>query len=533
MLRPRSPVPLLRLLLCSLLLAAGAARADEAIPFPRALRPDVHFWVRVYTEITTDEGFIHDDEDLRIVYETLHFDPDLSDRARERQVDEARKHYAALLRHMATSSDALSPEEQRIRNLWGDDGTPIRLLEASNHVRFQLGQADRFREGLVRSGRWQGHIERVLSSLGLPPELGVLPHVESSFNAAAYSKAGAAGLWQFMRSTGRRYMRIDSTVDDRMDPFRSTEAAAQLLSYNYRLLGTWPLAITAYNHGAEGMLRARQELGTDDIVTILRDYHSPSFGFASRNYYVSFLAALEIDRHPGKYFGSLIREPQSVFQEVAMPAFVNVAALARALHIDLATLRNLNPALLPACWEGRRRVPKGYLLRLPAQGTQWTPGLLEVRLGPAQLRAHQSEPERRRVQRHETLASIAADYGLTAAELARMNGISPRRRLRPGRWLRVPEAEPVRVAFTAPPPAPAAAPGSTSAAPAEPAVPGSTSAAPAALPPASVPGLAAGAVAVASETAAPAGAVPQVAASAAGASPSVTSAAPRSPAESA
>jgi len=79
----------------------------------------------------------------------------------------------------------------------------------------------------------------------------VLPHVESSFNPAAYSKVGAQGLWQFMRSTGRRYLHIDSTVDDRLDPFRSTQAAAQLLAYNYHLLGTWPLALTAYNHGAK------------------------------------------------------------------------------------------------------------------------------------------------------------------------------------------------------------------------------------------------------------------------------------------
>jgi ribosomal protein L22 len=76
---------------------------------------------------------------------------------------------------------------------------------------------------------------------------------DRSFNAAAYSKVGAAGLWQFMRSTGRRYMRVDDAVDERFDPYRSTEAAAQLLAYNYRVLGSWPLALTAYNHRAAGI----------------------------------------------------------------------------------------------------------------------------------------------------------------------------------------------------------------------------------------------------------------------------------------
>src|SRR5204863_433596 len=111
-------------------------------------------------------------------------------------------------------------------------------------------------------------------------------------------------------------------VDDRLDPFRSTEAAAQLLAYNYRVLGTWPLALTAYNHGTAGVRRAKETLGTDDIVRIVRSYNSRTFGFASRNFYVSFLAALEVDRNPEKYFGSLQRQSAVKFQEVQLPAYV-------------------------------------------------------------------------------------------------------------------------------------------------------------------------------------------------------------------
>ena len=144
-----------------------------------------------------------------------------------------------------------------MHDLWPPDTLPARFAEAVDDVRFQLGQSDRFRAGIMRAGTWEAHIAEVLANLGLPAEIAALPHVESSFDPAAYSKVGAAGLWQFMRSTGRRFMRVDNSVDERLDPFRATEAAAQLLSYNYRLLGTWPLAITAYNHGAEGMLRAR------------------------------------------------------------------------------------------------------------------------------------------------------------------------------------------------------------------------------------------------------------------------------------
>jgi membrane-bound lytic murein transglycosylase D len=444
---------------------------DKQFPQPPALDRDVNFWIRVYTEVGTNAGFMHDQYNLGVVYETLQFNPDTSARQREHMVDAARTRIVAALRRIATTTGQLSPEDQHIKDMWGDAGTPQRLLGATDDVRFQLGQADRFREGLVRAGLWQAHIEETLANLGMPSELGVLPHVESSFNAAAYSKAGAAGLWQFMRSTGRRYMRIDSAVDDRMDPFRATEAAAQLLSFNYRLLGTWPLALTAYNHGAEGMRRAKDQVGTDDIVKIVRDYHSPSFGFASRNYYVSFLAALAVDRNPEKYFGPIKREPEARFREVTMPGFVTVSALTHALHMSADELRRLNPALLPACWEGRRRVPQGYVLRLPLDGPAWNTEMLARQLSPTDLQPRQTVPERRRVGKGESLASIAADYGMSPAELARLNGFSARTRLRPGRFVRVPEATPVRVVArnTAPvaPPAVTSTPAAPPAAPAE------------------------------------------------------------------
>ena len=270
-----------------------------------------------------------------------------------------------------------------------NEASPERFVQAAEGVRFQLGQADRFREGMQRSGTWGPHIADVLASKGLPPEISALPHVESSFNAAAYSKVGAAGLWQFMRSTGRRFLRIDDAVDERMDPFRATEAAAQLLDFNYRLLGSWPLALTAYNHGAAGMRRARDAMQTDDIVRIVRGYKSTTFGFASRNFYVSFLAALEIDRNPQRYFGNLDRHPEARFAEVEVPAFVPVAALERVIKIDRGTLKQLNPALLPSVWRGQRVVPKGYRLRLPAQGTPWTPQLLAAKLAPTEKLAGQ------------------------------------------------------------------------------------------------------------------------------------------------
>jgi len=476
-----------RILALATLLVCGVARAaEDAIPRPPQLERDVQFWIRVYTQIDTNAGFLHDEYNLGVVYDTLHFAPNTPPAAREREVDAARERYAAALRRIAQSGDegTLSAEDQRIRDLWGAEAAPARLREAADDIRFQLGQADRFRSGLIRSGAWEAHIAETLADLGLPAELAVLPHVESSFNPNAYSKVGAAGLWQFMRSTGRRYMRIDGAVDDRLDPFRSTEAAAQLLAYNFRVLGTWPLALTAYNHGTAGVRHARDTLGTDDIVRIVRSYSSRTFGFASRNFYVSFLAALDIDRNPERYFGALQKEGEVRFRELQLPAYVSASALERALKIDAARLRALNPALLPAVWNGALRVPKSYRLRLPLDGTQWTPELLAQRLAPGELYTAQRGPQRYRVQQGDTLALLAERYGVAIESLARLNRLRTSVHLRPGRIISVPEAAPVTVAaVTAPAPAPlieidviASRPGAVVKAPAPPSPGGAVSA---------------------------------------------------------
>ena len=427
--------------------------ADEPMPRPSALERDVQFWIRVYSQIDTNAGFLHDQYNLGVVYDTLRFAPNSPPAERQRQVDAARNRYAAALRRIADAGDGtLAADDQRIKDLWGPEGSAARLRSAVEDIRFQLGQADRFRSGLVRSGAWETHIAETLANRGLPAELAVLPHVESSFNPSAYSKVGAAGLWQFMRSTGRRYMRIDGAVDDRLDPFRSTEAAAQLLAYNYRVLGSWPLALTAYNHGTAGVRHAKETLATDDIVRIVRSYTSRTFGFASRNFYVSFLAALEIDRNPEKYFGPLQKDSEARFHEVELPAYVPIASLERALNIDGAKLRALNPALLPAVWNGAQRVPKAYLLRLPLEGGPWTAPLLAQRLSSAEMFTGQRGPRRYRVQAGDTLAALAERYGVPIETLARMNRVRTSASLHPGRVISLPEATPaVSVAAIAAP----------------------------------------------------------------------------------
>jgi membrane-bound lytic murein transglycosylase D len=428
------------LLLAPLLhpLAAGAEPVD---PFgrPAELEADVRFWIRVYTEVTTDQGLLHDDWNLALVYEVLRFDPADPPAQRERRVAEAKARYTSLLKRFAAgSTDNLTPHETRILHAFGAAAGPRDFRDAIERIRFQLGQADRFHEGLIRAAAWEKHIARTLTQHGVPAEIAALPHVESSFNLAAYSKVGAAGLWQFMPSTAKRFMRVDGVVDQRLDPYSATEAAANLMLYNYHLLGTWPLAVTAYNHGPGGLRRAQEELGTSDIAVIVKRYQGKTFGFASRNFYVAFLAALEVDRHAERYFGPITRLPDTDSTPVELPDYIPVDALARAFKVDMGALRVLNPALRPPIWSGSRLVPRGYMLRLPGTPPQGEIAAAWERLPPAQRYLAQRNDGSHKVRRGETLASIAAVSGVSLSRLLAANGWNPAHAVARGESVRIP-----------------------------------------------------------------------------------------------
>jgi membrane-bound lytic murein transglycosylase D len=424
--------------LAGFLLSCAAVAQDTLFPRPAGLEPEIDFWRRVYTEIDTSSGFVHDSRHLGVVYRTLSFPDDATRRQRNRTLRAVYDELRGVLERLASGRrENLSAEEQRVLALWPDDVSNEELRSAAGRLRFQLGQSNRFRSGLVRAGTWRSHIEDVLERQGLPPELVALPHVESSFDPTAYSKVGAAGMWQFTRSTGLRYMRIDHIVDERRDPFLSTVAAARLLDNNYSVLESWPLALTAYNHGVAGMRRAKRQQDTDDIETIVRNYKGRTFGFASRNFYVAFLAALDIDRDPERYFGSVSPSPAANTLTVELPDFVTIDALEGALDIDRGRLRYWNPALMEPVWSGDKFVPRGFALRLPSALAED----IDMRLAalPATARYTAQMPDiYHRVGRGDTISQIADRYNVSMSSLVELNGLRSRNFIRAGQVLRLP-----------------------------------------------------------------------------------------------
>jgi len=430
-------------ILLVLVLPSNTIAAQQTpFPQPKALDRDVEFWKRVYTEVDTSQGFIHDDKNLAVVYETIQIPKNYSRKARQRYVKKVKQKYNKILKTLATGKrSGLNKSEKRVLALWPKGVSNNTLRGATKRIRFQLGQSNKFKAGLIRSGGWKPYILETLDRMGLPKEIAALPHVESSFNHKAYSKVGAAGMWQFMRSTGRRFMRVDHVVDERMDPFKATVAAARLLENNYAVTNSWPLAIIAYNHGAGGMRRAARKLGTTDIVSILRNYRSRTFKFASRNFYVAFLAAVEIDKNPSKYFGQLNFNAEVDYEFVKLPGYMSINNITKSLNIARNDLMETNPALRPSVWNGDKYVPKNYELRINKnhikQGSITKTALNQL---SSQTYYTKQKPDLyHRVRRGQTLSTIAARYGVKVSDIVALNNLRNKHSIRSGQSLRLPQ----------------------------------------------------------------------------------------------
>jgi membrane-bound lytic murein transglycosylase D len=296
-------------LACALSAVAPGARAfagsEVAFPCPASIEQNVKFWVDVFATYSVRDFIIHDRDDISHVYQVIHV-PGEGYPSREEVAsinDYLKDKYTNILNRLATGESPANFNERQIAELFKGEPRSAYSAAAQN-LRVQQGLRERFRQGLLRSRYYRPTMERIFRSAGLPPELVTLAAVESGFYSQARSSAGAVGIWQFTRGTGKQYMRITRYHDDRLDPTKETHAAAKLLRSNYEALGSWPLAITAYNYGTGGTKAAASQFD-GDYDRMVRNYNGRHFGFAVRNYYAEFLAALQIHRDEDKYFPHL------------------------------------------------------------------------------------------------------------------------------------------------------------------------------------------------------------------------------------
>ena len=411
-----------------------AQQADASLfPRPAELDPAIKFWVQVYTEVDTSSGFLHDSENLAVIYTKLDFDTQEIEVQRQKVKD-------ALLTLASGKRTDLTTNQENILSLWPDGVSDQTLKIAVNNVRWQLGQSDAFLDGLQRSGEYRSHIDNILQNRGLPPELALLPHVESSFNPDAYSHANAAGMWQFTRLTGQRFMRIDHFIDERMDPYIAADAAMSLLEYNHSILGTWPLALTAYNHGVGGISRAVRETGTTAIEKIVTNYKGRAFGFAGRNFYAQFLAVNEVERNAHLYFKDIRFAIPPTFTEVRLDSFIGARDFAKSVGTTINQLRIDNPSLRNAVWQGVKRIPRGFRLKLRAEQFP-NGGDLLAKINNDYKYSDQLLDNYYEVERGDNLNFIANKFNTTVSELANLNELQTRNSIQIGQRLMLPLEE--------------------------------------------------------------------------------------------
>ncbi|RJX22617.1 MAG: LysM peptidoglycan-binding domain-containing protein [Desulfobulbus sp.] len=443
--QPGRPGVTLLLLNFFLLLTAWPA-AGELFPLYPIIKNNVAFWEDVYGRYSTTQGILHDQDDLSKVYgvvDLVHWDAPGAAHINKEIIGRARQHYKAILNDLANGKAARSSEEQRIAALFSSRNRHA-FLKARDNIRLQVGQKDRFLEGVIRSGAYLPAIRKTLAKYNLPSELAYLPHVESSFNPKAYSKAGASGLWQFTRGTGVQFLTINDEVDERSDPFFSTEAAARFLKENHAQLGTWPLAITAYNHGRAGMVRAVREKGTYE--NIFKSHQTNLFKFASRNFYSEFLAAMNVARRL-EQDPKIIRDQPEATLLLRMAGYVRASDIRTHFRIATEDFARLNPSLREPVLTGAKLIPKGFQVRLPATGSirelarAFPAGLYH----PAQIRDREYI-----VRRGDTAGAIARKFGLSVKELAGANNLDKRATVKVGQRLKIPggRQEPAKITST-------------------------------------------------------------------------------------
>jgi len=282
------------------------------------------------------------------------------------------------------------------------------------------------------------HIKKIFKEEQLPQALCNLPHVESSFNYKAYSKAGAAGIWQFIRSTGRYYMKVNYLVDERLDPITASKAAAKHLKNDFRILQRWPLALTAYNHGARGMRRAIHQTGSSDIGVIVAKYKKRTFGFASKNFYAEFIAATYVVNMQEKLFGNVISDSPIQFKKVQLNRYFFFEALAKYLNIPYDSLKAHNPALRPPILSNRQPVPTYYHLKIPQHYFTNTIDSLLKNIPDQYAVKQKPVPEYYKVIRGDNLTLIARRFGSTHQALLAANNIRNPQKIFPGQILYIP-----------------------------------------------------------------------------------------------
>ena len=336
----------------------------------------VNFWRKIYSVWSANTYVLHSSTWPEVALESGQFPAPKGTihgyalmKKTRRLMKQRRGHYRKILQamHHNRHKTPTGEVEKRIARLTAHIKNPNKYRDLAWSLRLQRGQKDFIRSGVENASIYLPHIEKEFRSQGIPVSLSRIAYVESSFNLKAYSKAGASGIYQLMPFTGREYLRINKQVDERRDPVKSARAAAQVLKANMKMLGNWPLAVTAYNHGPYGIRKGVRKAGSTDLIDLIHKYKSRRFGFASQNFYSEFLAALMTVEHADQVFADLKRKPKMEFANYRLPKGTTVKKLVRKFNLSVNDLGRMNPDILRGVLRYQGWLPKGYVVKVPVR----------------------------------------------------------------------------------------------------------------------------------------------------------------------
>lgn len=284
---------------------------------------------------------------------------------------------------------------------------------------------------LATAAPYRVYVRQQLEAHGLPACLEYLPVIESEYKTSAKSRSGALGIWQFMENSIAPFLIKNEWVDERLDPWKSTDAAIKKLQDNYRWFNSWELALAAYNYGAGGISRLiKRNGGVDDY------WHLVDKGVLSNQtelYVPKFLAVAELvmnEAHYGLEFPKADEKDLVVWDEVVVTKSVPLAGLAKEMDIDFSILKFLNPALL----RGRTPPATEYTLRVPAGTGDDARKILQTMHLPVYEHTYT-------VVKGDTLWGISRRYGISVQDLCDANNIDENGILSIGKTLYVPIIE--------------------------------------------------------------------------------------------
>lgn len=410
-----------------------------------SMRLRVDFWKRVYTEITSKQAFIHDRDQVRFVYQKIDI-PYENSKRKSRYASQKLNEIKKVLKNIVKKGRKnLTPEETRLSEILKDKSLN-EIKSMSKRIRYQYGLKDNYYIGLKRSYLYMDYIQSVLKEFDIPKELSFLPHVESSFNYQAYSKVGAAGIWQFMRGTARNYrLNISYSIDDRRDVFKATRAAASLLKHNYSKIKVWPLAITAYNHGLASMTRAVKKHDTTKISEIIKHYEGRRFGFASQNFYATFLATAEVSASPEKFFPSFKKPKPLEYSLIQLPRELTVAQIRETLKLTNSEIKEYNPAIRSTAYRSPLYLPNKFDFRVAKLSkdelTNFNSLLANVVIKSSDLKF----AGHHKIRRGDSLYSLSKIYRVSVEDLIRFNKIANPSRIFPGMKVKIPSSKEIKV----------------------------------------------------------------------------------------